>query len=235
MSQPPETPDPYLSPAGDQQRYQAPSPGPFAPQGQDRQPDAQQPQSQQRYPQTGATPAYQPQGYGGAGQPRSQDEVRRDKPASAVRLVQAMLAGAVVTVLSSAYAIFALDDIIAASLPDIEQVAVDLGTDTSTVVELATTFGVVAILVGTVVGAGLWLLFAWLFSRGQARVVGTVLGGLNALGTLLGLLGVVDAVELLLQLLSLVVVVLALVLLWLPTTSAWFRAVKVAGNRGAWS
>ncbi len=73
---------------------------------------------------------------------------------------------------------------------------------------------------------GLWLLFARLFSRARARTGGTVLGGLNALLSLVGIGVAVTTTDRLLSVAVLTVVVAGLVLLWVPGTNGWFRIAK---------
>lgn len=223
MSQPPDAPDPYLPPQGGSQ----------PPHGQD--PYSQQPYQQQPYPQPSQQPyqqqpyPQQPQGWGGG---PGLDEVLRHKPATVVRLVQTMLAGAVLSLVGAAYGLLVFDEVVQSELPGLQQDAEQAGLDPDSMLGMTNTVAVVSIVVGALVAVGLWLLFAWLFNRGQGRVVGTVLGALNAAGSLFALVTAADLVDGVLQALSLAVIVLALVLLWRPATSAWFRAVAAA--RSSW-
>ncbi len=123
----------------------------------------------------------------------------------------------------------------AEAMQQVERDLVGSGMDVESFAGFAGTISVVTVLVTSVVVAGLWGLFAWLFGRGQGRVVGTVLGAINGVGTLGGLFFYVDPLDLVLQLLTLAVVVGALVLLWLPATSTWFRAVKAGGPNAGWT
>ena len=214
MSQPPDAPDPYLPGQG----------GPQPPPGQD--PSQPQPYAQQPYPQQ----PY-PQGWGQGGG-TSADEVRRNKPTTVVRLVQTMAAGAVLTVVSAAYGLLTVDEALEQEPPGLQQDAEQAGLDADTMIGLTSTVAVASVAVGALVATGLWVLFAWLFSRAQGRVVGTVLAALNGLGSLFAVATAPDLVEGLLQALSLAVVVLGLVLLWRPATTAWFRAVAAA--RSSW-
>lgn len=224
MSQPPDAPDPYLPRPEGRQPSQQPYP---------RQPYPEQPYPQQPYQQP-----HQPTWAGGPSDPtggRPQDEVRRDKPTTVVRLVQLMWAGVVLAVLVGAYGLLSLDSAVDEATTQVEQDLVGSGMDPGAFTEVMGPVALVTVLLTTLVVAGLWGLFAWLLGRGQGRVVATVLGAVNGLATLGGLFFTVDLVELLLQLLTLAVVVGALVLLWLPTTSAWFRAVAAAGRSTSWS
>jgi len=152
-----------------------------------------------------------------------------------VRLVQVMLAGAVLAVLSGVYGLVVFDSAMAEALPQMQEDPSLGGIDTGALAGLTRTVAFISVFVGSVVGAGLWVLFAWLLGRGQGRVLGSVLGAVNGVGTLGSLFFTIDLLELLLQLLTLAVVVGAMVLLWLPATSAWFRAVKAADRSIRWT
>lgn len=212
MSQPPDAPDPYLQP-----------------------PSTQQPYPQQPYPQQ--QPYQAGPGAGPSGPPggRSLEDVRRDKPPVVKRLVQLMWVGAVITVLIGAYGLLSVGSVVAGTTSQVEQDLQGSGLDASSFTDVVGPLAVASVVVTTVVSAALWALFAWLLSRGQGRVAGTVLGVINGVGTLAGLFFTVGIVDLLLQLLTLAVIVAALVLLWRPATTAWFRAVKAADPRNAWA
>jgi len=183
-----------------------------------RTPDASGPSPSQPYP-SHSYPS-QPGGYG-APDPTS-------RPTTVSRLRQVMLAGAVAAVLQGVYAVLVVDDLLAESAPDLEQIAAESGLDAGRLSEVAGSVTVGVLAVSTVVTAGLWLLFAQLFDRGSARVLGTVLGGLNGAILLVGLFAPSDLVEWVLTLVSAALVAAGLVLLWRPVTSAWFRAAAAA-------
>lgn len=218
MSQPPDASDPYL-------------PRPDGQEPSSQQPYGQPSYGQQPYPQQGDWTGGHPDLTGGP----SQDAVRADKPASVVRLVRTMWSGAVLAVLTGAYGLLSVDDAVSEALPTLERDMAETGVDVASVAGIAGWVVVATLVVSTVVVVALWSLFAWLFGRGQARVVGTVLGAVNGLGSVWGLFQSLDLVELVLNLLSLAVVVAAMVLLWLPATSAWFRAVKAADRSTPWA
>ena len=171
----------------------------------------------------GYPPLAGPDGYAGADP--------ADRPAAVGRLRQVMLAGAVAAVLQGGYAVVVVDDLLAVSAPDLEQVAADAGLDAGRFNELAGSVTIGVVILSTLVAAGLWLLFARLFDRGSARGPGTVLGGINGASLLVGLLAPTDLLEWVLTAVSAALVVAGLVLLWRPTTTAWFRAAAAARAR----
>ncbi len=213
MSQPPDAPDPYLP-----------------------RPDGQEPYPQQPYPPQ----PYPPQGDWTGDHPDltgrpTQGAVRADKPTPVVQLVRTMWAGAVLALVTGAYGLLSVERAISEAMPQLERDMAQTGVDAEAVAGVAGWVVVVTLVVSTVVSVGLWVLFAWLFGRGQARVVGTVLGAVNGVGSLWGFFQPLDLLELVLTLVSLAVVVGAMVLLWLPATSAWFRAVKAADRSVPWA
>ncbi len=150
------------------------------------------------------------------------------QPPAVVRLRQVMLSGAVAALLQGGYALLVVDDLLAVSAPELEQVARDSGMDAARFAEMTGTAFTVGVVVSTLLTAGLWLLFARLFDQGRARVPGTVLGALNGATLLLGLFAPDDLVAWLLTVLSSALVVAGLVLLWRPAASAWFGAVAAS-------
>ncbi|WP_380169050.1 hypothetical protein [Jannaschia sp. R86511] len=165
----------------------------------------------------------------------SQADVRADRPATVVRLVQLMWAGAVLAVLTGVYGLLSIDRAVAQVMPQLEADLAAAGVDPAAAVDGTGWLVAVGLVVSTVVAAGLWALFAWLLGRGQGRVVGTVLGAVNGVGSVWGLFQALDLLELVLGLATLAVVAAGLVLLWRPTTSAWFLAVKAADRSIPWT
>ena len=117
---------------------------------------------------------------------------------------------------------------------DIEQVAAESGMDPARIAELMSGVFLVVLVVATVLTVGLWLLFARLFDRGTGRVVGTVLGAVNGATLLFALLQPDDLLGWALAAVEAAVVVTALVLLWRPATSAWFRAMAASRAGTGW-
>lgn len=239
MSQPDDPVDPYLPP-GQQGHPQQGRP----PQGDPRQGYPQQ----QGYPQGYPEPSYTSGGYQGSYQqgypgssapvphgPEAVQHLLADKPPAVRALLQVMVAGGVVSVLIGLLGLLGIDQVVAETAAELEQMTVDSGMEPLGVSGgLLGSVAVGTILVSTVLTAGLWFLFAWLFSRGQARVLGTVLGAVNGVGTLFGLLGSLSALELGLNLVHLGLIVGGLVLLWRAETTAWFRALAQARTQARW-
>ena len=179
-----------------------------------------------------ASGAITPGGYPPQGGPRGYANADpADRAAAVGRLRQVMLAGAVAAVLQGVYAVVVVDDLLAVSAPDLERLAADAGVDARRLGELAGSVTTGLVILSTLVAAGLWLLFARLFDRGSARGPGTVLGGINGASLLVGLLAPTDLLEWLLTAVSAAIVVAGLVLLWRPTTTAWFRAAAAVRAR----
>lgn len=150
-------------------------------------------------------------------------------PPAAVRLaVRLMRVGALVSVLSTIVAMATYgsfkDDVaeqMRASDPNISQDLID------TSIAVGITFSVAVGLLGAVV----WLWMAWKNGQGRAwaRIVATVLGGLNIVFTLLGFAsGQAGPAVLVLSLVNLALAISILVLLWKKESSAFYAA---ASNR----
>ncbi len=95
---------------------------------------------------------------------------------------------------------------------------------------LVSTTIAVAVVVG-VIGVALWILMAIMNRRGKvwARIVATVLGGLNVLLNLLAISGAAGATPTLSLLVSVVSLLLAAVivfLLWRPESSRWYETMS---------
>jgi len=88
----------------------------------------------------------------------------------------------------------------------------------------------VAVVIG-VIGVALWVLMAIMNRRGKvwARIVATVLGGLNVLLNLLAIGGAVGAtpgLSLVVGVVSLLLAAVIIVLLWRPESSRWYDAMR---------
>jgi hypothetical protein len=91
--------------------------------------------------------------------------------------------------------------------------------------DTAVNVGTALIVVGGLIGVGLWLWMAYANGQGRswARIVATVLGGLNVLFTLLGLPSA-TAVSVVFSLVGLVLAAAILILLWRPESSRFYEA-----------
>ena len=147
------------------------------------------------------------------------------KPSSVRSLVGVMGAGAVLAVLGILLSLLSTDQVMAEIVRALDEMEME-GIDTDSFLAVGRPLFVGTVILFGLVEAGLWLLFAWLFARGRGRVLGTVLGAVNGLLLLFAVPTAVDTVELLRALLVLGVVVAGLVLLWLPSTRAWFAAAR---------
>lgn len=158
---------------------------------------------------------------------RTPEQVRTDRPATVVRLVQVMVLGALLELALGVLALATLDSSLLLALDDLREAAAQSETDVAGLAALVRQVAVVAVVAGTALSLVLWGLFARLFSRGTGRVPGTVLGSVNLVFSLFAVLGG-GLLESVLRLGYLAVVVAGLVLLWRPVTSLWFRRVAAA-------
>ncbi|WP_028047267.1 hypothetical protein [Cellulomonas sp. URHE0023] len=141
-----------------------------------------------------------------------------ERPSSVTRAVQLMYAGAALSLIGIVVAWATknqLRDTLAESSPSLTPADVDT----------AVTIALVSATVVGLIAVGLWLWMAAANGAGKswARIVATVLGGLGVVSTLFSLRSATGT-SIALNLLSLVLAVAILVLLWLPASSAYFRA-----------
>lgn len=143
---------------------------------------------------------------------------RTPRPAPVSTAVKLIWTNIALSVLSAALTFLLLDSIIDQQL-EVAGVAGDVDADT---VRSAV---VLAAVLGLLIGVALYALVAVFISRGAnwARIVYTVLAVLSVLGTVLGF-GGQPLLLTLISLVSLVLTVTAVVLLFKPESSAWFRA-----------
>lgn len=175
---------------------------------------------QQGYPQPGyqgyppSAPPVQPGAGYGAGHPMARPPI----PPPVSLAVKLMYVGALLSVLGI-FVQFLLQDDLRAMFEDQPNMTPEL-VDTAMGVGLGVgvVFGLLA--------AGLWVLNAVFNARGRnwARILSTVLAGLNVVSTLLGLLQPSPALSRVLSLLGLVLAAAILVLLWRPGNKAFYAS-----------
>lgn len=87
-------------------------------------------------------------------------------------------------------------------------------------------FGIVAAVIGGLIGTALWVLNAVFCGRGAAwsRILGTVLAGIHVPSTIYSLTQPAPAISKVLTVLSPLLAIAIVVLLWQRSSSAWFRA-----------
>ena len=146
------------------------------------------------------------------------------KPASVVNAVRLMCLGAVVSAAGVAISLTTVG-----SMGDkIRTSARQSGHPVSdSTVHAAVAVGIGFAAVFGIIGVLLWLWMAWKNGQGRrwARIVATVLGGLNILGTLFGFFGghAVTAAEIT-SIVNLIVAIVVLVLLYRPDANEYFQA-----------
>jgi len=141
-----------------------------------------------------------------------------ERPSSVTRAVQLMYVGAALSIIGIIVAWATksqLHDQVAKASPSLTPDEVDTAVTVS--LGLATVVGLVA------VGLWLWMASANGAGKSWARIVATVLGGLGVVSTLFALT-TATGTTVALQVISLLLAIAILVLLWLPASSAYFRA-----------
>lgn len=187
------------------------------------------PSDGQPYPEQYPQPPYVQHSYDGP----TVGQLRADRPSIVTRLLLVMVVGAVLELVSGVAGLLGLGDDLDQASVELDESLADSGIDPATFTSIFEGATVGIIVLTTVIGTGLWLLFAWLFSNGRGRVVGTVLGGINGVGGLAGLIGLRQPLDIALAVVLLAAIAVALVLLWRPATSAWFRGMSTARAAGA--
>lgn len=147
-----------------------------------------------------------------------------ERPASITRAVQLMYVGAALSVVGVIVAWASksqIRDKIASASTSTTLTASDLDTLVNVTLAITT--------VSALIGIGLWIWMAVKNGAGRpwARIVATVLGGLNVASTMSTLPRSAGA-SVGLSLVSLVLAVVILVLLWRPSSSAYYRASEAA-------
>jgi len=108
-----------------------------------------------------------------------------------------------------------------------DQLAESDSSLTESDIDTAFNLVVTMVLIFGILGVGLWLWMAWKNGNGRswARIVATVLGGINIAFTLLSLVqGTSPGLSVLLSLLSLALAVTILVLIWRKESTAFYQA-----------
>lgn len=164
----------------------------------------------------GDLPSFQP----GAGADQPVPAAKPEPPSSIINAVRLMYVGAVLSAIGIIFGIAMTD-----SMRD--QLAEDDPSLTGDELDAAVAVGVgVAVVIG-LISIGLWIWMAMANKRGLgwARIVATVLGGLNILFTLFSLIQATAGTAII----SLITIALAAVIIWLlfrPESSQYYDAVN---------
>ena len=143
-----------------------------------------------------------------------------ERPASITRAVQLMYVGAALSLAGLAVT-WATKNQLHDKVASAKAGTTLTPTQVDAAVNAGLIFGTVAALIG--VGLWIWMAAANRAGRSWARIVATVLGGLNLVLTLIGL-GQSSGLSIVLLLLTVVLAVVILVLLWRPASSAYYQA-----------
>jgi hypothetical protein len=176
---------------------------------------------QDPYGTPGEQPAAQPPSFPTVPGQNDFPVMQRPEPPSNIRnAVKLMYVGAALAAMGVLFLLFNLGSLR-------EEIAQQDPGLTSEEVDAFYTMTVGSGLVLGLIAVGLWIWMAETNKRGLgwARIVATVLGGLNILVTLL-MLGVTSGVDLILSLVSIVLAAAILWLLYRPDSSAYYRAVS---------
>lgn len=150
------------------------------------------------------------------------------QPSSIALAVKLMYAGAVLSVLSLIYTVTTLPDL----KDDIRAELLKSDSDvTQSMIDAAYAVTITLAIVFGLIGALLWVWMAWKNGqgRGWARVVATVLGGLNLVALLFAAAGNnTDTVSLLLSTVSVVLAIVILVLLWKRESTEFYTATAAS-------
>ena len=190
----------------------------------DRAADRRPPETPPAYAGSAAYPTYPASSAPGSqwGDPTT---AAPEQPSSIRTAVRLMWAGAALSVLSLLVSLLALDSM--ESRVRRRLTASDTGLtsdDVDGLLGVIVAFAVITALIGVL----LWLWMAWKNGQGRswARVVATVLGGLNLLSSMFAMASQPGTLELLLTLANVALAVVILVLLWSKPSSAFYDAVK---------
>ncbi|WP_456696583.1 hypothetical protein [Aeromicrobium sp. P5_D10] len=173
-------------------------------------------------------PAYPGESAGHGSYPASPAPAPVDQPGSIATACKLMLVGAGLSVLTLVFSLATMGDLkdeirdkMVKDDPDVSQSTIDA----------AYAIGIGFAVVFGLLGALLWVWMAWKNGQGRkwARVVASVLGGLNVVGALFtisaGNAGTLTVVS---TLVSLVLAVVILVLLWKPESTRFYDATTAS-------
>jgi predicted membrane-bound spermidine synthase len=157
---------------------------------------------------------YQP--YPTSGQP--QEPVRMEPPSSVLNAVRLMYVGAALSALEivlSLVTIGSLKDAIRTASP----------TFTTDQLHAAEAVAIGSVIVGGLIGIGLWLWMAWANRKGRnwARIVSTVLFGINTLGVFFSLARPHASISLIFTILVWLVGLGAIVLIWNKQSAPYYQ------------
>lgn len=146
------------------------------------------------------------------------------KPATLVWAVRGMYAGAILSLIGAVSTLLfrgQIEEAVEEAAADARAEGVDLDVD------MFVNFGLVVGIGVSLLAAALWVWMAVMNDRGRnwARITGTVFGAISLCGTPMNLAQpTITGPALVQSLLTLALVVTILVLLWMPATSAYFKA-----------
>jgi len=165
------------------------------------------------------------------GTPPSAGDVGAPAQPSSIRTaVRLMWAGAAVSVVSLVVTFTTLDTLKEKVREQLE--ASDANVSQSTI-DAAYTAGIAFGVFGAIVGALLWLWMAWKNGQGRswARIVASILGGINLLSTIFTVVsGNATPAAIAVALINLLLAVVILVLLWRKESSDFYAATSAAGQ-----
>jgi hypothetical protein len=157
---------------------------------------------------------YQP--YPTSGQP--QEPVRMEPPSSVLNAVRLMYAGAALSALEIILSLVTIGSLKSA-------IRANNSTLTTSQLHAAETVAIVSVIIGGLIGIGLWLWMAWANRRGRnwARIVSTVLFAINTLGVFISLARPHASVALVFTILVWLVGLGAIVLIWNKQSTPYYQ------------
>lgn len=162
--------------------------------------------------------------YGGPAGHWTQPGQEAPQPKSVHTAVRLMWGVVALALISLVVTLFSLDSLLQATLAGVEQSGQQV---TDAMRETMRTVLTAAVVGGSIISAALWLWLAWKNGQGRnwARIVATVLAGLNVLTALPGVIpGSTTTGTLFLGLVRIALMIAILALLWRKESSAFFSA-----------